>query len=545
MPRAVTIFRDFLVAGGYRSPMEDSARFEQLLSDLSTRFTGIAAEAVDSEVERALRRVVEFLGTDRSTLFEFSADGMVLQATHSWGRPDVAPFAIDIIVATELPWYHDQLTRGSVVRLGCIPEELPSGTDAERAYIERVGMRSNLSVPIAVGGRFVCALATGAFGAPRAWSDSDVERVRVVGQIVANAIHRKRADEALRASLTEVEQLKDRLEAENVYLREEVKSAHDFDEIVGQSPTIRQVLGRVAQVAPTSMTVLLLGETGTGKELLARAIHERSPRRDHPMVKVNCAAIPAGLLESELFGHERGAFTGAVSARTGRFEVADGGTLFLDEIGDLSMDLQAKLLRVLQAGEFERLGSTHTRKVNVRIVAATHRDLPRTIVAGGFREDLYYRLSVFPITLPPLRERSSDIPLLVWSIIHRRQGELGRRIERVPQRAMAALTGYAWPGNVRELENVIERALVLSPGSTLQVEEAFSAATPGGNAVSSADLDAVTAQHIRAVLERCGWRINGGGNAAAVLGLHPNTLRSRMKKLGIVRPPRNSEYWRS
>ena len=517
--------------------MDEPSCFERLLGDLSTRFTGMAAEAINSEIERALHMLVEFLGTDRSTLFEFSPDGTVLRATHTWARPDVAPVAINMIVETELPWYHGQLTRGEVVRLGRVLEELPPGAAAERAYAERAGMQSNLAIPIAVGGRFVCVVATGAFCAPRAWSDSDVERVRVVGQILANALYRKRAEEALRASLAEVERLNDRLEVENVYLREEVKSAHDFDDIVGQSPAIRQVLAKVAQVAPTSMTVLLLGETGTGKELLARAIHERSPRRDHPMVKVNCAAIPAGLLESELFGHERGAFTGAVSARMGRFEVADGGTLFLDEIGDLSIDLQAKLLRVLQAGEFERLGSTRPRKVNVRIVAATHHDLQRAIAARSFREDLYYRLSVFPITVPPLRDRPSDVPLLVWATIHRRQAELGRHIERVPHAAMAALSSYAWPGNVRELENVIERSLVLSPGTTLQIDEALATAVPDSDAAASAQLDAVAAAHIRAVLERCDWRINGIGNAAEVLGLHPNTLRSRMKKLGITRPP--------
>jgi transcriptional regulator with GAF, ATPase, and Fis domain len=253
---------------------------------------------------------------------------------------------------------------------------------------------------------------------------------------------------------------------------------------------------------------------------------------------VNCAALPPTLIESELFGHEKGAFTGAVAAKIGRFELADGGTLFLDEIGELPLDLQPKLLRVLQAGEFERVGGSRTHRVDVRIIAATNRDLARAIAEGRFREDLYYRLSAFPIAVPPLRDRREDIPLLVWAIIERRQATLGRRIERVPQRVMDALARRAWPGNVRELENVIERALILSTGPTLALEEFFSA-SGGGSARPGADrLEHVEREHIRQVLERCQWRINGPGHAAELLGLHPNTLRSRMAKLGIRRPAR-------
>jgi transcriptional regulator with GAF, ATPase, and Fis domain len=288
--------------------------------------------------------------------------------------------------------------------------------------------------------------------------------------------------------------------------------------------------------------VLLLGETGTGKELLARALHQRSPRSGRVFVRVNCAAIPATLIESELFGHEKGAFTGAVASRAGRFEAAHGGTLFLDEIGELGVDLQAKLLRVLQDGTFERVGSTRTTRADVRIIAATNRDLERAMAEGRFREDLFYRLSVFPIRVPPLRERPEDIPLLVWWMINRRQGELDRRIDDVPRRVMRALESYSWPGNVRELENVIERALILSQGPTLQVGEfagPLRAARPAEAPPSSSayrTLDEVDRDHIRAVLERCGWRVNGPGNAAEVIGLHPNTLRFRMKKLGIARP---------
>ena len=255
------------------------------------------------------------------------------------------------------------------------------------------------------------------------------------------------------------------------------------------------------------------------------------------MVRVNCAGIPPSLVESELFGHEKGAFTGALATRIGRFELANGGTLFLDEIGDLGLDLQGKLLRVLQEGEFERVGSSQTRKVDVRLVAATHHDLGAAVEAGRFRADLYYRLNVFPVRVPPLRERREDIPLLVWWFIQRRQGKLGRHIEKVPRRAMERLAAYSWPGNVRELENVVERALILSPGTTLQVDESFGGGEPGepGSAGAPQTIEAVERAHVEAVLERCAGRIEGPGNAAATLGLKPSTLRSRMKKLGIRR----------
>jgi transcriptional regulator with GAF, ATPase, and Fis domain len=401
-------------------------------------------------------------------------------------------------------------------------------------------MRAIMTLPLAVAGKIECAISTGDFTRPRAWTPLDVNRLRIIGEILANAFNRKRRDAELLAHLDEIRALRDRLEEENVSLREEVKATHDFEEIVGQSEALNLVLARLSHVAPTDVAVLLLGETGTGKELLARALHERGPRSERPFLRVNCAAIPASLIESELFGHEKGAFTGAMAARAGRFEAAHGGSLFLDEIGELGIDVQAKLLRVLQDGTFERVGSSRTQRSDARIIAATNRDLERAIAEGRFREDLYYRLNVFPVRVPPLRDRREDIPLLVWSIINRRQRALGRRITDVPKRAMQALAAYDWPGNVRELENVVERALVLSHGSTLQLEDPGAATRPAA-AVPAARasllaLDDVEREHIRSVLERCGWRVNGPGNAAEVLGLHPNTLRFRMKKLGISRP---------
>jgi len=298
---------------------------------------------------------------------------------------------------------------------------------------------------------------------------------------------------------------------------------------------MKRVMGQVEVVAPTDAIVLILGETGTGKELIARALHMHGPRHTFPLVSVNCTALAPTLIESELFGHERGAFTGAVAMRPGRFQIAHHGTLFLDEIGDLPLELQSKLLRVLREGEFERIGSSHTQKVNVRIVAATHRDLARAVADGEFRDDLYYRLSVFPIRLPSLRERREDIPALVWFIIHKRQRAMNRWIKTVPAHVWDALQNYAWPGNVRELENVIERALIHSPGNTLRLLDDH-LETPAARApADTGTLRAIERTHIEQVLRDCRWRINGVGNAAERLGLHPNTLRFRMKKFGIVR----------
>ncbi len=291
------------------------------------------------------------------------------------------------------------------------------------------------------------------------------------------------------------------------------------------------------QVAPTGAAVLLTGETGTGKELVARAIHRRSAREQRPFVAVNCAALPGPLIESELFGYERGAFTGALQRRLGRFEVASGGTIFLDEIGDIPGDIQGRLLRVLQEGTFERLGSSHTIRTDVRVIAATNRDLEAAVAEGRWRADLYYRLKVFPIEVPPLRERRGDIPLLVWYFVTRKRATLGRAVTRIPDRTMTALERYDWPGNVRELENVIERALILSPGDTLVVDErTFSIAARARPESGTWRLEDVERAHILKVLGDCDWRISGRGNAAERLGMNRSTLRSRMEKLAIERP---------
>ena len=353
---------------------------------------------------------------------------------------------------------------------------------------------------------------------------------------IRDITERKRSEEELRQALREVEDLKDRLEKENVYLKDEIKLTHNFENLISQNASFLRMLGKVEQVASTDATVLILGETGTGKELIARAIHNISARHDRPLVKVNCAALPENLIESELFGHEKGAFTGALTRKVGRFELADGGTIFLDEIGDLPPGLQVKLLRVLQDGEFERLGNPHTFKVNVRVIAATNRDLDVALESGGFREDLFYRLNVFPIRVPPLRERKDDIPLLVQHFVERCGARVGKKIHVIPQRVLDQLEAYRWPGNVRELEHVIERAMILSQGEVLELGDSLVRREPALQPAGSQKIEEVEREHIQRVLEETGWRVSGERGAAKVLGMNPQTLFSRMKKLRIRRP---------
>jgi formate hydrogenlyase transcriptional activator len=423
------------------------------------------------------------------------------------------------------------------------------------------GIRSYVIVPLVARGTPLGVL-TVASRTPDRYADADVDFLQEVAKQVALAIANMQAYE-------EIATLKRRLEAENVYLQEEIHQEHNFTEMVGNHPALLAVLRQVEQVARSDATVLIGGETGAGKELVARALHDRSHRRERPLVKVNCGAISAGLVESELFGHVKGAFTGAIDRRVGRFELADGGTLFLDEVGELPLDTQVKLLRVLQEREFEPVGSSQTRQVDVRIIAATARDLEVQVAAGRFRADLYYRLNVVPLRIPALRDRPSDIPQLVMFFVDRFARKLGKRMEAVSQETMARLTAYPWPGNVRELQNVIERAVVLSPGTVLVIDApSLGAPAPGSTAEPGATpvgtegappgpsagvtpkaaaagaspgappprLQDVERRHIEAVLAKTAGRIEGLQGAARLLGLHPNTLRSRMKKLGVRRP---------
>jgi transcriptional regulator with GAF, ATPase, and Fis domain len=329
--------------------------------------------------------------------------------------------------------------------------------------------------------------------------------------------------------------MKDQLEAENIYFRQQNKMKHQFDNIIGQSDGLKYVLYRAQQVAPANTTILILGETGTGKELIAAAIHNMSPRKERPLITVNCAALPGNLIESELFGREKGAFTGADARRMGRFEVANNSTLCLDEIGELPLELQGKLLRVIQHSEFERLGSSHTIKVDVRIIATTNRNLEEEVRQGRFRQDLYYRLNVFPITVPPLRLRKDDIPLMVQAFIERYSRKMGKQITNIPKETMRALQDYPWPGNVRELESIIERAVILCPGPVLHLVDKLEISSPTISSVVRT-LEETERNQMLKILSETKWRIEGKDGAAAILGIHPSTLRARLHKLGMVRP---------
>jgi formate hydrogenlyase transcriptional activator len=420
------------------------------------------------------------------------------------------------------------LSRKPVLLRSIDPERFPS--EVARILIAE-GIRSTCSIPMISHDQTLGTLSVGSLR-EAAFTEEDAGVLSQVTNQITMAVENALA-------YHEIAQLKDKLSEEKLYLQDEIRTEHNFEEIVGESPALKRILKQVETVALTDSTVMLQGETGTGKELFARAIHNLSARRERTLVKVNCAAIPTGLLESELFGHERGAFTGAISQRIGRFELANRGTLFLDEVGDIPPELQPKLLRVLQEQEFERLGSTRTIRVDVRLVAATNADLAQMVDEKQFRSDLYYRLNVFPIVIPPLRERSEDIPLLVRHFVQKYARSMKRRIDTIPAKAMKALSEYHWPGNVRELENFIERAVILSSGSELQPPLAELAQMKRPSSAISADtsstLEEAERGHIMRVLKDTNWVIGGPAGAAARLGMKRTTLQYRMKKLDITR----------
>jgi formate hydrogenlyase transcriptional activator len=436
----------------------------------------------------------------------------------------------DIVVPLETAPSGTAFTSQKPVLLRSIdPERFPSVI--ARLLIAE-GIRSTCSIPITSHGQALGTLSVGSLR-EAAFTEEDARVLTQVTNQIAMAVENALA-------YRQIAELKDKLSEEKLYLQDEIRSEHNFEEIIGESPALKRILKQVETVAPTDSTVLLLGETGTGKELIARAIHNLSSRRERTLVKVNCAAIPTGLLESELFGHERGAFTGAVAQRIGRFELANRGTIFLDEVGDIPFDLQPKLLRVLQEQEFERLGSTRTMHVDVRLVAATNSNLAEKVDEKEFRSDLYYRLNVFPIVIPPLRERREDIPLLVGHFVQKYGRRMKKRIDTIPATAMKALSEYHWPGNVRELENLIERAVILSRGSELQPPLAELAKrkkpSPAISADNSTTLEEAEREHILRALKDTNWVIGGPAGAAARLGMKRTTLHSLIKRLGITRP---------
>jgi len=518
-------------------------RLEQVVSNIATRIVCSGANHINTEINNALAQIGETTDAELCTfLWSTNQDTSIYEVNHEW-IVDAAGGAVfsGVNLANDCPWLITQLKKKKRIHLANLDDfDLEAPTEVK--LLERTGIQSMIWEPFDATNGSSGYLGLGSVNREPQWSDDTFTQLRLIGNIIGDAINHQRAHNALEKAFNEIQDLKERLVVENETLRQEVEVLYADDELIGKSHVFRAAIFQAEQVAPTDSTVLLLGETGTGKGLIARRIHELSGRSQHPLVTVNCAALPASLIESELFGHEKGAFTGAIKQKIGRFELAHGGTIFLDEVGDLPTELQAKLLRVLQDQEFERLGSSTTRTVDARVIAATNRDLDQLIEQGEFRADLYYRLGVFPIRAPALRERRGDIPLLVWFFISELQHRLGKSFDEVSARAMNTLTAYDWPGNVRELRNIIERAMILSPGTVLELDNWFSGQRNFTRTSSQAHksngetIEEVERAHIEKVLVACDWKIRGKNGAAEHLGLKRTTLQSRMKKLGIERP---------
>ncbi len=508
--------------------------YQALVASVSQRLVKTADDEAERVIRDCMKSVCEFVGTDRSTIFWVDENTNIATVAYFWSSDNsvVRPVSMN-----QFPEFATRLKAFRPVRIDDVTD-LPDKYRVDRSSLEKFDLKSLLIIPMVVGGQAVGGLSTGRLHEQQDWTDQDVDDLTVFAELFANYVLRLRSRIELKETMQKLEQATERLEAENVYLRQEIELTHGFDDIVGQSDAVLRSLQLVEQVAPTKTPVLVHGETGTGKELVARAIHELSDRCERPLVKVNCAALPANLIESELFGHEKGAFTGADSSKRGRFDLADGSTLFLDEIGEIPVELQAKLLRVLQEGEFDRLGGSKTIKVDVRLVVATNRNLAKAVQAGEFRSDLYYRINTFPIEMPALRDRGDDIQLLTEHFVKTHAPRLGRDVSEISASMMNQLRDYSWPGNVRELEGIVQRALISSSGSVLELAEPLVSHVDEKDEADTtvSDLKLVEREHIVAVLEDANWKISGTSGAAAKLGIPPSTLRSKMKKLSIVRP---------
>jgi formate hydrogenlyase transcriptional activator len=511
--------------------------FEHLISDISSKLVLPNADSIDPVIEQSLQRIRDFLNLDRVVLWlRESGDRFLL--THMSIRPGHGPHLKPFLTTDAFPWITSQLLMGKSTkysRIDDLPDEASVDKQTIRTYADTF---SAMAFPL-FNADHVYGILTMGVTEEFDWPDELAPRLRVLAHVFSNALIRRETEHKLHQALTELESAKTLLERENIYLRKEVKERLTPAKIVYQSKVMKEMLEKAEQVSGTNATVLLFGETGTGKEILATAIHEMSARASRTMVRVNCGAIPSALVESEMFGREKGAYTGALAKQIGRFELADASTIFLDEITELPLEVQVKLLRVLQEKEIERLGNPKPIKVDVRVIAATNVNLEKAVHDGKFREDLYYRLNVFPIEVPPLRDRPDDIPMLVWSFVDALSHEFGKRVESVSRKSMDALTEYSWPGNVRELRNTIERAMIMHSSSSPKLNIDPPKAGQASNTPDSGTLKEIEIRHIRKVLETTHWKIRGKQGAAEILGMKPTTLETRMAKLGIIRPNQN------
>ena len=514
-----------------RKTLDERIGFESLVGEVAAQFVNLPPEAVDRTIEEALERLVRALNFDRSALFQVvEATGEFIH-THQWTRPGWPLPQPRISASEQFPWHLSRIREGELVSFTNVAD-VPDPVDREG--LRRLGTMSGVTVPLVIRGRPWGAVTFATLEAPRTWTPEVIGRLRVVAVIFANVLARKQGDEALRRAMAENATLRGRLRDENAYLRQELNALVGAPAIVGNSPGIRRVLEQVRQVATSEASVLLQGETGTGKSVLAHRIHDSSARRDRALVRVNCASLSADSVQGDLFGQYRGAYVAGESKHTGLLELANGSTVFLDEVADLPTATQASLARVLQSHEIQPLGTSHPIKVDLRVIAASRRDLVACIQHGTFRDDLYYRLNVLPIHVPPLRERLDDIPLLVWRFVDEFSQTYGKTIETIDQESMAQLQHYTWPGNARELRNVVERAMIVATGRRLNIVLPVTS----GEARGSETLAAVEKAHIIAVLAECGGNVRGKGGAAARLGLSPRALEMRMTKYGIRREAR-------
>ncbi len=511
-------------------------KFERILSNISSDFANFNTENFDKHIGHALEQIGLFLDADRGNV-RLKDNDMISSRNrpihYHWTREGVTPLPKYKNTYEIFPWCANQLLNEKAL-LFLKLDELPEEAAFDKESMRRVGIKSCVSVPITIAGSIIGDLAMVSVNEHRNWSKEIIPRLRLVGEIFANTIVRNEKERKMAKAFDEIKALKSQIEADCSYLQEEIELAYDHYNMIGRSDAFKSVIFKIQQIVDMDTTVLISGETGTGKELVARAIHGNSKRKHRPMIKVNCAALSSHLIESELFGHEKGSFTGAHERRIGRFEHADGNTIFLDEIGELPLESQTKLLRVLQEGELERLGSSHTIKVDVRVIAATNRNLDDEVKQGRFRQDLWYRLNIFPIDMPPLRQRTEDIPLLVEWFVNKYNKKLGRSVQKIPLTVLKNLQNYEWPGNIRELENTIERGIIFSRGATLQLPAPLSVAKNlPQKSHKQYTLDEMQREYILKTLEETKWRVSGPAGAAKILGLPPSTLKSRMIKLKI------------